>query len=346
VPLKELQQFSRELAVFVKSGIPITEALDLIKTETASKHFAKVLDEVLESIHSGSTFAEAAARHSDAFPKYYLGILQAAEVTGNLDTVLVQLSEYIERDLDARRQVIGALIYPAVIAVLAIGVVGVLVGYVLPRFDTFFKSLDAKLPVQTRILISIGHGFHTYWYVVVGVAALIFLTGVWLVSSSSGRRVRDHLVLRLPLLGDLMRLAILERFCRTLSSMVTAGVPLPTALSVASEATSNDVYQRGIESAREQMLRGEGLAAPLAATGLFPAAARQMLRVGESTGSLDDQLHTTAEYFERELDYKLKKFTALFEPAVILVMGAVVAFVAIALISAMYGIFHQVHINQ
>ena len=345
IPLKELQQFSRELAVFMKAGIPILEALQLIRSETGNKLFGEVLDEMITSLQAGSTFADAAERRADAFPPYYLGILHAAEMIGSLDSVLLQLADYIERDLEARRKVTSALIYPAVIAVMAVGVVGVLVGYILPRFEKFFKSLDAKLPLQTRILLDIGHGFTTYWYLVVAFVAALAGLALWLTQTTRGHSVRDRGVLRLPILGNLVRLAVLERFCRTLSAMVTAGVPLPDALSVSGKATSNIVYQRGIEDARSVMMRGGGLAEPLAETELFPPAVRQMLRVGESTGTLDEQLATTAEYLGRELDYKLKKFTALFEPAVILVMGGLVAFVAIALVSAMYGIFHQVHIG-
>jgi type IV pilus assembly protein PilC len=163
------------------------------------------------------------------------------------------------------------------------------------------------------------------------------------VRTERGKGWRDALLLRVPVLGDLARHAILERFCRILSSMVAAGVPLPDALVVTSAATNNRVYRRGLAKAREAMLRGEGLAEPLSASGLFPSAARQMFRVGENTGTLDRQMRTAATYFDRELDYKLKRFTSLFEPAVILLSGAMVGFIAIALVSAMYGIFRQVN---
>jgi type IV pilus assembly protein PilC len=346
VPLRELQQFSRQLAVFIKAGVPLVEALDLLREETGNKLFKKILDEIAAALQAGSTLSDAAAVHTEAFPAYYLGILRAAELTGNLDTALLQLSEYIERDLEARHKIVGALIYPAVIAVMAVAVVAVLVGYVLPRFETFFKSLNAHLPWQTRILLDISHWCRHYWYVLVAVVLLLIVLALWLTQAERGKAVRDTVTLKLPVIGDLMRFAVLERFCRTLSAMVNAGVPLPQAIGVAGDATSNYVYRTGIANARESMMRGEGLATPLAATGLFPASARQMLRVGESTGSLDEQLAVTSEFFERELDYKIKKFTSLFEPIVIVIMGVVVAFVAIALVSAMYGIFHQVKLNN
>src|SRR4051812_48252053 len=203
IPLKDLQQFSRELAVFMKAGIPIIEALELIRAETGSRLFGEVLDEMIASLKAGTTFSEAAARRADTFPKYYLGILQAAELTGSLDTVLVQLAEYLERDLEARRKVANALVYPAVIAFMAVGVVGVLVGYVLPRFEKFFRNLDAKLPLQTRILLDIGHGFTTYWYLVLAFVLGLACFALWLTGSRRGRRTLDRGVLRVPVLGDL-----------------------------------------------------------------------------------------------------------------------------------------------
>lgn len=342
VPRKELMHFSRQMAVFVRAGIPILDALGVITDGTTNKLFKKSLEEIIEALKAGDTFAGAAAAHPEAFPPFYLGILRSAELTGNLDSVLDQLSEYIERDLEARRKITSAMVYPGVVLVMAIVTVVVLTAFVLPKFERFFSDLDAKLPLPTRMLLSTSHFLSTWWFVFAGVGAVVFFALVFALRTPWGRAARDALILRLPVAGDLMRHAVLERFCRILSSMVGSGVPLPEALSVTSEATNNAVYQRGLTTAREAMVRGEGLARPLAGTGLFPPAANQMFKVGEETGTLDKQLSTAATYFDRELDYKIKRFTNLFEPAVIILMGLVVGFVAIALVSAMYGIFRQV----
>lgn len=345
IKLKALSQFSRQLSVFLTAGVPVIDALRVIREDVPDKFFAKILDEMVEALKGGTTFAGAAAEHADAFPPYYLGVLEAAEYTGNLDTVLLQLSDYIERDLEARRKVVSALIYPAVIAVLCVVVVIILVTYVLPKFETFFKDLNAKLPLPTRILLDTSHWITHHWYVFAAIGTGLIAFGFWLTQTTGGREARDRAVLRIPVLGDVVRHAVLERFCRTLSAMMTAGVPLVSALVVAGDACSNVIYRKGIASARGEMLRGSGLAGPLADTGLFPASARQIFRVGEATGSLDGQLHIAAEYFERELDYKIKRFTSLFEPLVIVIMGAAVAFVAVAMVSAMYGIFRQVKVH-
>jgi type IV pilus assembly protein PilC len=344
VSRKELMHFSRQMGVFMRAGIPVLEALEVMTEEMGDKVFQRTLAEMSDALRAGETFADAAEAHPATFPPFFLGILRSAELTGNLDTVLDQLAEYIERDLEARRKIVSALVYPGIVVVMAILAVIIITGFVLPRFQVFFKSLNAKLPLPTRMLLSIANIFVNEWYVFAFLLVAVLTAMVLSFTTQKGRAIRDHLVLRLPILGDLVRTAILERFCRILCSMVGAGVPLPEALQVTSAATNNSVYRQGLAGARESMMRGEGLAVPLAETGLFPSAARHMFSVGERTGTMDEQLETAASYFDRELEYKLKNFTALFEPAVILFVGLIVGFVAIALISAMYGIFRQVQV--
>jgi type IV pilus assembly protein PilC len=344
VPRKDLMHFSRQLAVFIKAGIPILDALQTIEEEVSNKPFKAVLTDIIEQLRAGRTFSDAAKEHPEAFPPFYLGILQSAEYTGELDTILVQLSDYIDRDLEARRKVTSALTYPAIIMVMSIVVVVVLVAFVLPKFRTFFEDLNAKLPLPTRILLNVSNFLTDYGiFIVLGIGVLV-LGLVLSLRTDRGRTIKDTLMLRAPVLGDLLQHVVLERFCRILSSMLTAGVQLPEAMRVTTEATNNAVYRKGLTEAREAMMRGEGLARPLSETGLFPPSAKQMFRVGENTGTMDAQLATAATYFERELDYKIKRFTNLFEPAVLIGMGLVVGFVAIALVSAMYGIFRQVKV--
>ena len=339
-----LMHFSRQLSVFIKAGIPILDALEVITDETNDKLFKKALNGLIMALRGGSTFAAAAADHPEAFPRYYVGILESAELTGHLDEVLDQLATYIERDLDARRKVSSALMYPGIIFALSVVTVIILTGWVLPKFRSFFASLNAKLPLPTRILLETGHFAASWWFLFFGAVLAAVVAGGLIYRSPAGRAKLDAISLRVPLTGDLLRHAILERICRILGSMVRAGVPLPEAMVVTAEATNNDVYRRGLNSVRDEMLKGRGLAGPIAQSGLFPAAARQMFRVGEDTGTLDQQLETAAAYYNRELDYRIKRFTSVIEPAVILIMGVIVGFVALALVSAMYGIYHQVKV--
>ncbi len=341
IPRKDLMHFSRQLAVFIKAGIPILDALEAIHEEMGNKFLRGIVEEMMEALQSGSTFADAAAAHSDAFPPYYLGILRSAELTGKLDTVLVQLSEYIDRDLEARRKITSALAYPGIILATSLVVVVVLVSFVLPRFQSFFASLGAELPLATRLLLSTTGFLSDNLITIAAVLAAIVVLLLAALRTQRGKAARDRVLLGTPVIGDLVQHILLERFCRIMSAMMSAGVPLPQSLAVTTQATNNAVYRKGLTDAREAMMRGEGLAGPLVDTGLFPPSAKQMFRVGERTGTLDEQLDTAASYFDRELDYKIKRFTTLFEPAVLLFVGVIVGFVAIALVSAMYGIFGQ-----
>jgi type IV pilus assembly protein PilC len=345
VPRKEVMHFSRQLGVFMKAGIPIMEALEVIEEETTEKLMKKVLHQMIEDLRAGDTFAAAAASHPEAFPNFYVGILESAELTGNLDTVLNQLADYIERDVEARSTLSSALIYPGVVAVMSVLVVVVLATFVMPRFVVFFKSLHAKLPLPTRMLLSASSFFSHWWFLLIGALFALVIGFVAMRRSPAGKAVLDGLILKLPVLGALVQAAVLERICRVLSSMIRAGVDLPQAMAVTADAANNAVYKKGLITIREEMMEGQGLAAPLARTDLFPGAAQQMFRVGEETGTLDLQLETAAVYYHRELEVRVKHFTSLFEPAVIIFMGVVVGFVAVALISAMYGIYSQVKVT-
>ena len=346
VSRKEVMHFSRQLSVFIEAGIPIMEALELIAEETQDKLLKKVLMDMVAELQAGDTFASAAGSHPEAFPRYYVAVLESAELTGTLDTVLLELATYLETDIEARSAVTSALIYPGVVAAMAVITVVVLATFVLPKFQTFFASLNAKLPLPTRMLLSASAFISKWWWAIALVIVLLVVLFVALRRSTKGRAKLDAFLLKVPVAGSLLQAAIVERICRVLASLVTAGVDLPRAMAVTAEASNNAVYFKGLNEIREQMMEGNGLAGPLADTGLFPAAARQMFRVGEETGTLDKQLHTAAAFYHRELEIKVKHFTSLFEPIIIILMGIVVGFVAVALVSAMYGIYRQVKVSE
>jgi len=340
----ELMHLSRQLGAFVRAGVPLIEAVHTIGQEAQNSSLRRMMAEVEDGLRTGNKLSDCFDRHPKIFPEFYRGILRSAELTGQLDSVLDQLATYLERDLEARRKVQSAMIYPAVIALMSVGTVVVLASFVLPRFKVFFQDLHAKLPLPTRMLLAVTGFITDYWWALLGGLGFIGLTVLLALQTETGRYRRDQLLLGIPVVGTTIECALVERFSRIMSSMVAAGVGLPEALRVATESLHNLVFIRALSRVGEAMLEGEGLAKPLADSTLFPATAAQMFRVGEQTGTLDTQLEATAKYYEGELDYRIKKLTALFEPAVIIVMGAVVGFVAIALVSAMYGIFNQVKV--
>ena len=344
VKKRELMHLCRQLAVFIRSGVSVLEALTVISEESTDKLLKTALVGMRVSLEAGARFSEAASEHPELFPGYSVEVLRSAELTGNLDIVLDQLGDYLDREIETEHKVKSALAYPLIVMLLAVAVSSVLVVYVLPKFRSFFASLHAKLPLPTRMLLAVAKWIGD-WGLIAGGFLVAAAVGLFVFfRTERGKELRDQFVLKIPIIGNLVHTAIVERFCRLLASMTVAGVALPEAIAVTTAATNNTVFRKALTNARAAMMRGEGLAGPLADTGLFPGAARQMFFVGESTGDLDDQLSAAANYLDRELDYKIKRFTTLIEPAVIVGVGLVVGFVAVALVSAMYGIFHQVKV--
>jgi type IV pilus assembly protein PilC len=342
LPQGELMHFSRQLAAFVRAGIPLVEAIEVIEEETEDKTLRVVLGGVRASLISGDTLSAALTPYETLFPQFYIDMVKAAELTGKVDDVLDDMSNYIKRDMEARGTIKSAAIYPIVILCVSILTVIVLSVFVLPRFKVFFQSFKATLPLPTRMLIGVTDFLSAYWWALALGFVLVFVGVMLGVRTTRGRRFRDRMLLKAPVIGEVIRFSIVERFCRLLATMMEAGVPLPEAMAVLGQGTKNVLFQAGLAEVREAMMRGEGLARPLSASELFPGAVVQMVRVGENTGTLATQLEVASDYYGQELEYKIQHLTALFEPVVIIVMGAAVGFVAIALISAMYGIYRQV----
>jgi len=338
VKKKELMHFTRQLAVFVKAGIPLTEAMETIGDEATDVALQRTITDMVEDLRNGGTLSGAAGKHPEAFPAYYIGILGSAELTGKLDDTLDSLAGYLEREVETRAKVVAALSYPGVVMVLALFTVAVLAGYVLPQFKPLFEELNADLPFATRALLFVADLFTVLWYIPFSVAAVFMGAIFWMVKTPKGKIFKDKLVLKIPIVSGIVEYAILERFCRILGAMVKAGVPLPDAMKTTTEATNNSVFRERLIEAQAEMMEGGGFAKPLARTELFPGAARQMFKVGEETGTLDAQLAVAGMYFDRELESRIKRFTTIFEPAMIVFVGVIVGFVAVALVQAMYGV--------
>ncbi len=338
VDKKALLYFTRQLAVFVQAGVAITVAMEVIGDEATDAALRRALVDMSEDLRNGGTLSDAMTRHETVFPNYYVGIVRASELTGRLDEALESLGDYMQRELDTKSKVMSALTYPAVVFMLSLGTVALLAGYVLPRFKPLFEELGAELPLPTRMMLGVSTIFTVYLPVVLGVALLFITVSYWLFKSKSGKPYRDRFLLKVPVLKGVISYQLLERFCRMLSTMLSAGVPLIDGFRTTTDGTDNIVYREKFEQVQATMLEGGGFARPLAETDLFPGAAKQMFKVGEETGTLDRQLQVAAQFFGRELEDRVRKFTAMFEPLLIIFIGAVVGFVALALVSAMYGV--------
>src|SRR5437868_7270135 len=329
--------FTRQLATFVGAGVPMTRALGTIAQE-ASPLFKRVILAVLDDLERGQNLSEALVRHPKVFPALYIDLIRVAELTGNLEATLAQLAGYLRRDLNTLRRVRTAMIYPAVILVVAAGVVLILVFFALPAFTRIFAEFKVQLPLTTRILIGTVDAIRN-WAVVIG-GVIVALTGGIVVALRTERGVylKDRLSIKVPILGPIVLSAVLNRFARTLAMVLKAGVPLGQTFDAVIASTGNTVFQRGLTTVRDQMTGGEGFAGPLIRTRLFPPMLTQMVRVGEETGTLDTYLEQAANFYEEELDYRIRTMTSLIEPVMTVAVGLVVGFIAVSLISAMYGL--------
>lgn len=343
VPLVEIMHFSRQMATFLRAGVPMTEAIGNLREDATNKRFREVLGDVLDRVAAGRSVTESLSMHADIFPPYFMALLGSAELTGNMDEAFDQLHAYIRRDVELTRAVRKALIYPMILMTVAIGVVIVIVVFAIPRFADFFESFDAELPLPTRMLISISDFVQSPAGLITGLVLLFGAIGLFMYTrTDNGRRNVHALQLKTPLINTVITYSSTERFTRVLAALLDAGVPLPDALPTSIDCANNMVYKERLSETMDGVLSGQGFAQPLAATDLFPNAVVQMVRVGERTGELSDQLENAAGFYEEELTYAVDKMTAWFEPLMMLFIGAVVGFVALAMVSAMYGIYGQV----
>ncbi|MGA7913109.1 MAG: type II secretion system F family protein [Candidatus Dormiibacterota bacterium] len=342
VKASDLVLFSRQLATFLRVGVPITDAIKLLRDGTKSGAFRAALDDINDDLDEGEAFSEAVAHHPTVFNQLYVDMIRAAEYSGSLDKVLVQIATYLQRQDSAVKKLRSAMIYPAVILTLAAGVCTVLIVVVLPNFVLLFREFHANLPLPTRILIALGAFSEAYRYEIIASIALLFLVGFTFFQSRPGKIFWDYALLRLPVLGSIVQYAIIERFMRTLATMLGAGIPISQTFDVAIASAGNVRYKRGLDSVRKRMVTGDGFSAPLEATGLFAPMMIRMVRVGEETGTLDASLEQIADFLSEEMDYKVRNMIALMEPALIIAVGAAVGFVAISVITPMYGLLQTV----
>jgi type IV pilus assembly protein PilC len=339
----EVILFTRQLATFVRVGMPIVEGLTVLREQAGSNLMKRALAEMIMDLGTGAALSAAMARFPRIFPALYVDMIRSAEVSGNLDDVLRQLATYMARDESAKRKVRSAMIYPAIVVCLALVVIGVLIGFVLPAFANLFGEFRATMPLPTRILLAVGAFCREHALVLLAALAVLVGGGGVYATSRSGRDFFDAVVLRLPMLGVIVRYAVIERYMRTLATLAKAGVPITKMLDTAITAVGNAEYRVGLASVREDMLSGEGFAGPLERTGLFPRLVIQMVRVGEETGSLDANLEQAAEHYAEEVDYRLKRMIAVIEPALVIAVGVMVGFIAVSVIAPMYALVHAIH---
>ena len=332
VKLATLLLFTGQLAAMLGGGLHLARILTSLAAETPSKHFRRVLEQVGEAITAGESFASALERHPYVFDRMYVEVVRAGEVSGALPTVLETLNGYLEKTAQLRRKVIGALSYPLVILAVAVLIVIIMMVKLVPIFEGVYTRMNAQLPPPTRLLISLSHGVQDFFLLIgLGVlGAVVF--GYLGVQTQRGRRLFDRVKLSLPVFGSLIRKAVLARTCRTLSVLLSAGIPLLEALeTVAAGVSGNTVIEEALEAAAQGMEHGGTIAATLRRTGEFPTMLIQLVATGEETGTLPAMLARAAVYYEQQVDNMVATLSSLIEPIMIVIMGAIAGSVIFAL---------------
>ncbi len=335
---KDILVFTRQFSVMIDAGLPLVQALDIIGTQADNPEFRRVLLAVKGKVEAGSTFADALADHPKVFDVLFVQLVRAGEIGGILDTILQRLGAYIEKNAKLKRRVKGAMTYPAVVLLVAVGVVAALIGFVVPTFEKMFKDMGGTLPGPTQFLVDLSKAFRTDWWIYFGVPVVVFVVFKQLTRAGRGQEIWHDTVLKLPLFGTLIRKVAVARFTRTLGTMISSGVPILDALEIVARSAGNRTIEKAILFVRAKISEGKNIAGPLADTKVFPPMVVQMIGVGEATGAMDQMLSKIADFYDDEVDVAVGALTSMLEPIMMVVLGGIVGFFMIAMYLPIFSI--------
>ena len=323
--------FTRQLATMIDAGLPLVQSLEILSSQQDNKLFKNVIRQIKEDVEGGSTFAGALTKHPSAFNELYTNLVVAGEEGGILDNILNRLASYIEKAEALKKKVKSALVYPSTIIGVAVIVVMILMIFVIPVFESMFKSAGQSLPLPTLIVLTISKMIKKYVLIFIPAFVLLIYLFKKYYQTQNGRAVVDSLLLKLPVFGPLLKKIAVARFSRTLGTLVSSGVPILDGLTIVSRTSGNRTIETAILSARASIREGETIAEPLGRSGIFPPMVIQMIAVGESTGALDSMLSKIAEFYEEEVDVAVANLTSLLEPLLMVFFGVVIGGVVIAM---------------
>jgi type IV pilus assembly protein PilC len=328
---RSIAVFTRQLATMIDAGLPLVQSLEILSQQQESKAFKNIIREIREDVEGGSTFAGALKKHPVTFNELYTNLVVAGEEGGILDNILNRLANYIEKSEALRKKVKSALIYPATIIGVAVIVVMILMIFVIPVFETMFKSAGQTLPLPTLIVLTLSKMIKKYVVILIPALILLFYMAKKYYQTQNGRAVIDRLLLKLPVFGALFKKIAVARFSRTLGTLVSSGVPILDGLTIVSRTSGNRTIEIAILNARTSIREGETIAEPLSRSGIFPPMVIQMISVGESTGALDSMLSKIADFYEEEVDIAVANLTSLLEPLLMVFLGVVIGGVVISM---------------
>lgn len=342
VKTKDIAVFCRQFHAMLKAGINLVTCLDIMRTQLTNKTLKEAVGEMYEDIQKGLNLSAAMMKHSDVFPSLLISMIEAGEVSGNLDEMMERMAEFYEKESSLERKIKGAMVYPIILMVVTVVVVIFLITNVMPTFITVFEDSDTPLPAPTQLLLKLSDSLTSYWYIYIAVIVLLFLFIRSWGKTDKGRLFIDNLKLKIPVFGPTNVQIITSRFTRTFATLLSSGISLVEVFDAVIRIVGNKVVEEKLVEAKDKVVRGTPLSLAIKATGIFPPMLDSMLRVGEESGALDDALQRTADYYDDEVDYAVEKMTTAFEPILIVFMGVVVGFVVIAMMMPMFDMIGAV----
>lgn len=336
VSLEDLILFNRQFSTLVSAGIPMLSSLNALSEQTENKTMKGVINTIRNDIEGGSSLSDALARHPKVFSSLYVSMIQAGETAGSLDEILDRLATLAEHEKDTRAKMRAATLYPKIVVTAISAAFIVLVTFVVPRFAAMFSRFEATLPLPTRVMIGINDIVHHYWYLMIIVPAAIVLGFHWYINTEKGKLRWDGLKIRVPIFGPLFLKIAMSRFTHILGMLMRSGVPILDTLEIASATVANTVISRELEKLRESVRGGSELSEPLKRSGVFTPMVVQMISVGEQSGKLDEMMPKVSQQYDLEAEYTIKNLSTLIEPALIITIGAIVLFLALAIFLPMW----------
>jgi type IV pilus assembly protein PilC len=331
IKMRDVVIFTRQFSTMINAGLPLVQALDILAQQSENPALKDVTRQVVFDVESGNTLADAMRKHPKAFSELYVNMVAAGEAGGILDTILMRLAVFMEKNDALVRKVKGAMIYPGVIITVAAIAITVLLIFVIPTFENMFASANIALPLPTRIVIGISRGLKSYWYIVVAAAMAIYFSIRGYYRTPAGKLNIDKLLLKMPVLGDVLRKSAVSRFTRTLGTLISSGVSILDGLEITAKTSGNRVIQDAIMESRSSIAGGDTIAAPLKKSAVFPPMVISMIAVGEQTGGLDEMLTKIADFYDEEVDAAVSGLLALMEPVMIVFLGVVVGGMVVAM---------------
>ena len=339
---KDLAVFCKQLNAMMEAGMPIINSIDIMMSQTTNKTMKKTLYDIYENLQKGNSFSDSLKKHPFVFPDLMVHMIESGELSGTMDDVLRKLAIHYEKDAKIMRKIKGAMIYPIILAFAATVMVIFMLAFIFPTFVMMFENSGVELPAITRFVMGISDSIKNYWYI--HIAVIVGMVSVYKIFSNTveGRKTIDGWKLKFPLLKQLNKMIATTRFTRTTATLLYSGVPLLQALENVAEIIGNVIYKEGILNIRDEVRRGQELALPIKRSQLFPPMVDNMINIGEESGTLDDILDKTADYFDEELEAAIQQLTTMFEPLLILIMGVVIGFIVIAMALPLFDVMKTV----